>query len=454
MKNSIVKKTIKILFISLLFLGVFSIFKIHANAGELNMHAINIGHGDAILFESQGHYMLVDSGEADNKKILMNYLSKFNIPNNTLDYAVATHADQDHLGGFHAVINKYAISNVVYSEPMKDTKTFSKFEEAIKSSNVKHYATAYEKQTWKLGDATIRVIYDGRKGTTYNESSIVFKIMINDRTILMTGDLPTTMEKKLMSKGYNFKADILKVAHHGAAASTSMAFLNHVNPKYAVIPSGYTGKTFLPKDSVLQRLAIKGIKTYLTTEGHVVLKIKNGIISTSHKVNTKFIGITMGKVSLKKKKYYAPKIKGKTVCPKFKLYVNGVLVSKKNYTVTYSHNKHVGVGKITITGNKTKYVGTLEKEFSILPGKVNVYSAVRAKRKIKIKWSKISHCSGYEIQCSTKKSFKPGSTIVIIKGKKKSATIKGLKKHKHYYVRVRGLVKNGDGGKWSRRIKL
>ena len=62
MKSIILKTTIKVFVFAVFALGFFAISKVAASAGELNMHVINIGHGDAILLESKGHYLLGDSG--------------------------------------------------------------------------------------------------------------------------------------------------------------------------------------------------------------------------------------------------------------------------------------------------------------------------------------------------------------------------------------------------------
>ena len=213
--KSFILRTIKYLSVLVLFLGILGVAKISANGAELNMHVINIGHGDGILLESAGHYMLVDSGETSGKKALMAYLEK-NIVGDTIDYVVATHADKDHISGFPAVFDKYVIKQLIYGEPMKPLinsetgkeSNFGKFVDAINAEEGLVRGNAFRGQKFSFGDASVEVIYDGRLGTTYNESSIVMRITCGNKSILMTGDLPTTMETKLMKLGYNFKANI------------------------------------------------------------------------------------------------------------------------------------------------------------------------------------------------------------------------------------------------------
>ena len=459
MKSIMLKRTIKLFVFVLVALGFFMVSKIDAKAGELTMHTINIGHGDAHLLESQGHYMLVDSGKKNAHKTLLSYLEK-HVVGDTIDYVLATHADTDHIGGFASVFKNYNIKTCIYSEPMKpllseegEDTNYKHFMDAINNEEGLIYGNAYEGQTWTLGDATVKVIYDGRQGTTFNESSVVTKVTCDKKTILMTGDLPTTMEDKLIAQKYNLKANILKVGHHGAAASTSTEFLDKVNPQYAVIPNGITEEgTFFPKDSVLQRLALKFVKTYLATEGDIVMNIKDGVISTDHKENTKFQCISKGQIVVIGKKFYASDTIGKKVTPKIHVYANGDLIGSSHYTISYKDATHTGYATIKVTGNKKKYVGTLSTTFSILPrrSKITHYKRSKNRKKITLQWSAQNYASGYTIWYSPHKDIeKYGKKITIKGGKNNTKVFKGLKKKKKYYFKIQAFTDGIGKGKWT-----
>ena len=85
-------------------------------------------------------------------------------------------------------------------------------------------------------------------------------------------------------------------------------------------------------------------------------------------------------------------------------------------------------------------------------------------RKAKISWKKAAGASGYQIRCSTKKSFKKGTKkIGISKAKTTSKTLKKLRAGKTYYVQVRSYRKLKDKksgktrtvyGKWSKTKKF
>ena len=85
-------------------------------------------------------------------------------------------------------------------------------------------------------------------------------------------------------------------------------------------------------------------------------------------------------------------------------------------------------------------------------GKVNGLKIVAKKSgKIKITWKKITKESYYQVQISTKKNFKKGNKLRIVR--KTKFTWKKLKKGKTYYVRVRACA-NGQYGEWSKAKKI
>jgi len=61
-------------------------------------------------------------------------------------------------------------------------------------------------------------------------------------------------ERKLLNKGVDLSADILKVAHHGSRYSTTLQFLQKVKPIAAVISVGKNNPYGHPAEDVLIRL--------------------------------------------------------------------------------------------------------------------------------------------------------------------------------------------------------
>ncbi len=457
MRNITLNKIIKIMFFMLFACGFFFLTKVDASAGELNMYALNIGHGDAFIFESQNQYMVVDAGtdtEEHRETILSFFRDKLNIPNNRIQYVVATHADHDHIGGMKTIFEEFDIERCIYSEPTKTTNAFNSFVEAMQNEEGLIYDNATEGDEWQLGDATVKVIYDGRKGTTYNESSIILKITCDGKSVLMMGDIPTTMEDLLMSKGYDFKADILKIGHHGAAASSAARFLDVVKPTHAVISSGDYEETGLPKPTVLQKLARRFIKTYVTQGQNIAINIKDGFISTDSKENKDFISITRGSIVLDSPYYYAPDKVGQGVVPKFKVYADGAVVPSNHYTVKLSKNTYSGIATLKVTGTNEKYLGSLSTTFRVLPRTSKILTIARIKTKLYLHWNQQMACDRYQMVYATDKKFtKNVRWLNVYGGQYNKKIITQLNKKKKYYLKVRAIKNNIGYGRWSSVVK-
>ena len=146
-------------------------------------------------------------------------------------------------------------------------------------------------------------------------------------------------------------------------------------------------------------------------------------------------------VSVKKKKVYTgKKIR---VLPTVK-YKDTLLEKGRDYTLSYENNVKVGTARVIIIG-KGNYSGTVKKTFNIIP-KSTVISKLTspAKGALKAVWKKQAvQTTGYQLQYSTRKSFKNKKTVNFAKAKITKKTVKKLRSGKKYYVRVRTYKKIG-----------
>ena len=74
---------------------------------------------------------------------------------------------------------------------------------------------------------------------------------------LFCGDIEAQAELDLVKSGAALDADLLKVAHHGSASSSSRRFLEAVTPAYAVVSVGPDNSN-LPREETLLRLEEAG----------------------------------------------------------------------------------------------------------------------------------------------------------------------------------------------------
>lgn len=88
------------------------------------------------------------------------------------------------------------------------------------------------------------------------------------------GDAGTEKEKDILDKYNLADIDILKVGHHGSNTSSSVDFIDSINPKYSIISVGKNNRYDHPSKEVLTNL--KDSKIYRTDkDGGTIFKIKN-----------------------------------------------------------------------------------------------------------------------------------------------------------------------------------
>ena len=234
-----------------------------STAAQLLVRFIDVGQGDCALISCDGMHLLIDGGPPDASSMVYSILKRLNIDN--LDYIIATHPDADHIGGISGALN-YATCGVCYcSTATNDTKTFSSMNRYLADREVT-LTVPNPGDSFTLGGATITFLGPTQQLEEINNNSLVCRLDYGNTSFLFTGDAELEEESLIISSGANLKADVLKVAHHGSSSSSSMSFLQKVNPSYAVISVGESNTYGHPTSEVLNDLTRIGATVLRTDE--------------------------------------------------------------------------------------------------------------------------------------------------------------------------------------------
>lgn len=119
-----------------------------------------------------------------------------------------------------------------------------------------------------------------------NDYSAVIKLTFGKTSFMLDGDAETISESEMLAKGYNLKADVLKLGHHGSNSSTSASFLKAVSPKYAIISVGKGNDYGHPTKATLTKLKQAKISTFRTDENGTIIATSDGTTITFDKKAT------------------------------------------------------------------------------------------------------------------------------------------------------------------------
>jgi len=242
-------------------------------AGPLEVHFIDVGQGDAILILApDGGVALIDGGESGSG--VVEYLRAQGVER--VDLMIATHPHADHIGGLVDVLRALPIEEVVTNGQMHTTRTYERFLDAIADSGAL-YTEVRRGDTLPLGALTFDVLHPmGPTGANLNDQSIVLRLIHGEVAFLFTGDAEREAEASMLNSHHAFRADVLKVGHHGSSSSSTLSFLAAVQPAVAVYSCGAGNRYGHPHAETLEALAAVGATIYGTDVNGTVVVISDG----------------------------------------------------------------------------------------------------------------------------------------------------------------------------------
>ncbi len=182
---------------------------------------------------------------------------------------ISPHGDTDHMGYSIDLIKNFKVKNVIFN-----CGEFNDLEkELIKvldKKKIKYYSCIKE---LKIDDNKLYFL-NTKEYDNENDNSNVIYTELNGYKFMFMGDAGIEKEKDILEKYNLSNIDVLKVGHHGSRTSSSIEFINEINPKYSIISVGRNNRYGHPNKEVLKNL--EDSKIYRTDQdGSIMFKIKN-----------------------------------------------------------------------------------------------------------------------------------------------------------------------------------
>jgi len=235
------------------------------NDSEFIVNVLDVGQGLSLIVQTKDHVLIYDtgakyeSGFSMANAVVIPFLRKLGI--NHIDKMIISHDDNDHSGGLVDIVNAFNGIDVIGVTGQTSNCQYPK--------------------TWEWNKIKFEVlspfVTDPYLG---NNSSCVVKISSKNGSILLTGDIEEPVEYRLINNlSESIVSDVLLVPHHGSRTSSSIDFINHVDPSIAINSSGFANQFNHPHPLIKKVYLDKAIKFYDTQKkGMIEISLmRNGI---------------------------------------------------------------------------------------------------------------------------------------------------------------------------------
>ncbi len=249
---------------------VASLPVIHLTGVMPRIVMLDVAQGDAVLVQGRSGIVLVDGGRAFEaggdmgRSVVAPALRALGV--NNLAAVVASHSDIDHRGGLPYILENFPVAELWLPDVPDGKGAFKSIRELAEKHGITIRLLAQGDPDRVVGDLRFKTLWPMRSASedSVNENSLVLRVEIAGRRVLLTGDIGERSEWALFDQGLDLRADVLKVAHHGSARSSTNSFIRAVNPEVALVSASCAGLSGLPSPLTLQRLEKADVSVWWT----------------------------------------------------------------------------------------------------------------------------------------------------------------------------------------------
>ena len=224
-------------------------------ANCLDLHALDVGQGLAIVLRTQRHTLVYDTGPAFGsgtstaKLVIGPFLRAKGV--STIDALVVSHSDLDHSGGVQWLVGAFDVDRLMLGEELE-----------VPARRGRRCRSG---QAWHWDGIQFSFLHPGGDQRWQgNDASCVLLVQIGEHKLLIPGDIEAISEKSIVSGQGIATVDLVIVPHHGSRTSSSPDFVAMLRPSLAIVAAGYRNRWGFPKPDIVARWESVGARVLTT----------------------------------------------------------------------------------------------------------------------------------------------------------------------------------------------
>ncbi|OGK20490.1 hypothetical protein A3C23_00415 [Candidatus Roizmanbacteria bacterium RIFCSPHIGHO2_02_FULL_37_13b] len=244
----------------------------------------DVGQGDGAYIRTVNNIdILIDAGPSKN---ILTCLGKYMpLYDRTIEYALLSHFQTDHYGGYSYILERYKINNFIITKSQNKTKKAQELSKLIKQKVRSTIEIQSGDKIVLSNKSGLLFLWPDKEVMSYltdtNETSQVVLFYQDNFQALFTGDItPDRLSMILHTKlhlAQGDRLDVLKIPHHGSRHNLNKQILELADPILSVISVGKSNSYNLPSSDVLDLLKTLKLSFLLTSElGDVIIEYKSG----------------------------------------------------------------------------------------------------------------------------------------------------------------------------------
>jgi competence protein ComEC len=228
------------------------------NPGEAELVVVDVGQGLSVLVRTSRHALLYDMGPAQpdgfdaGADVVVPALHALGV--RRLDRAVVSHGDNDHAGGYPAVMQAFPAMATL--APAGMPRPWPR-------------KACIAGDRWNWDGVEFRFLHPPRDFPYLdNESSCVLRVQAaSGAKALLAGDIDGVVERDLVRRERaQLRADVVLVAHHGSKGSSDPAFIAATGARLALVSAGYGNRFHHPSPEAVARWRVGGARVMATLD--------------------------------------------------------------------------------------------------------------------------------------------------------------------------------------------